>query len=83
MIDIDSKIIDLRPYGIARKVDARMIHPDGIIAMNANSGIKKQGILVVGLKIGEQLNGPAISEHEAIRQQEELFQIYQQKLGGG
>jgi hypothetical protein len=74
---MDSKIIDLRPYGIAREIDARIIHPLGIVTINANSGISNQSVLVVGLKTGEQLKGPVISESEAVRQREDLFAKYQ------
>lgn len=76
---IDDKIIDLRPYGIARKVDARVIRT--IKAEHTQNS--ELSHLVVCLKNGEELLGTAVIGSGAVKQREEVFQIYQQKLGGG
>ena len=75
----DDKIIDLRPYGIARKVDVRVIRT--IRCEHSQNG--ELGFVVVCLKNGEKLTGPVIVGGDARHVAEEIRSIYQQKLGGG
>jgi hypothetical protein len=75
----DDKRIDLRPYGIARKVDVRVIR--AIRVEHTQNG--ELSHLVVCLKNGEELLGTAVVGSGAVHQQEKLFLMYQQKLGGG
>jgi hypothetical protein len=75
----DDKRIDLRPYGIARKVDVRVIRTITYVHTQNN----ELSHVVVRLKVGEELKGPAIIGSGAVKLSEEIFRLYQQKLGGG
>jgi hypothetical protein len=75
----DSKKIDLRPYKITRIVDVRVIRTIGHV--HTQNG--ELSHVVVYLKTGEELKGHALLGSNAVHESEKLFQIWQQKLGGG
>lgn len=75
---IDDKRIDLRPYGIARKVDVRVIRT----IRCEHSQNRELSFVVVCLKNGEKLTGPVIVGNDAVHVAEEIRSIYQQKMDG-
>ncbi|MCK9351526.1 MAG: hypothetical protein WCT49_04285 [Candidatus Paceibacterota bacterium] len=74
----DDKILDLKPYGIHRKPDVRVIRE--IYADHTRNG--ELSHLVVILKNAEELKGTVIVGSGAEKIAEDVRSLYQQKMDG-